>query len=165
MTPIAIFAGVCIMAATGTPSLILPREPISFVLDKTAQHDVVLLGTTHQRPEILNFISNLIPHLSESGVTHIGLEIASDQQLRLDRFMQTGMGLSSIRIFPGISMAAAMTNELIAPLTMEADVPWWIGSRSSTPVVNVKDPRSEIRSRPIRTRLTCPMSLSRRPIS
>ena len=101
-TYIFILIGVCFIATTGTPSIISTHEPISFVLDKTVQHDVLFLGTTHQQPKILNFISTLIPHLYKSGITHIGLEIASDQQNRLDRFMKTGTELSDIRIFEGI---------------------------------------------------------------
>ena len=99
---ILLLTGACWMAATALPSLISTHEPIPFVLEKTAQNDVVMLGTTHQQAKILNFLSDLVPHLSRSGVTHIGLEIESDQQPRLDRWMKTGTGLSDIRIFPGI---------------------------------------------------------------
>ena len=101
-TYIFILIGVCFIATTGTPSFIPTHEPISFVLDKTAQHDVLFLGTTHQQPRILGFISRLIPRLHESGITHIGLEISSDQQENLDRFTKIGAGLSDIRIFQGI---------------------------------------------------------------
>ena len=79
-TYITVLLGICLIAATGTPSFIFTHEPISFVVDKAAQHDVILLGTTHQQPKILNFISRLLPHLHRSGITHIGLEIASDQK-------------------------------------------------------------------------------------
>jgi hypothetical protein len=36
--------------------------------------------------------------LHNSGVTHIGLEIASDQQGKIDQFMKTGAGLNDIQI-------------------------------------------------------------------
>ena len=101
-TYIFILIGVCFIATTGTPSFIPTHEPITFVLDKTVQHDVLFLGTTHQQPRILGFISKLLPRLHESGITHIGLEISSDQQENLDRFITTGAGLSDIRIFEGI---------------------------------------------------------------
>jgi len=101
-TYILILVGVCFIATTGISSFISTHEPIPFVLDKAAQHDVVFLGTTHQQPRILGFISRLIPRLHESGITHIGLEISSDQQKNLDRFIKTGAGLSDIRIFQGI---------------------------------------------------------------
>ena len=101
-TYITILIGVCFIASTGISSFIPTHEPILFVLDKTEQYNVVFLGTTHQQPRILGFISKLIPRLHESGITHIGLEISSDQQENLDRFMKTGSGLSDIRIFEGI---------------------------------------------------------------
>ena len=52
-------------------------------------HDIVFLGTRHKQPLILNFISDLITALHNSGVTHIGLEIISDQQGKIDQFMKT----------------------------------------------------------------------------
>ena len=36
--------------------------------------------------------------LHNSGVTHIGLEIASDQQDKIDQFMKTGAGVNDIQI-------------------------------------------------------------------
>ena len=101
-TYIIILFGGCFIAATGISSFVPTNEPISFVLEKAGKHDVVFLGTTHQQQRILRFISNMIPHLHESGITHIGLEISSDQQRHLDRFMSTGTGLSNIRVFEGI---------------------------------------------------------------
>ena len=101
-TFIVILFGGCFIAATGISSFIPTSEPMSFVLEKAEQHDVVLLGTTHRQQRILQFISKLIPRLHESGITHIGLEISSDQQENLNRFMNTGTGLSNIRIFEGI---------------------------------------------------------------
>jgi uncharacterized iron-regulated protein len=70
----------------------------SYVLSKLKSHDIVFLGTRHQQPPILEFISDLIPKLKESGVTHIGLEIASDQQDNINKFINIGNGLSDIQI-------------------------------------------------------------------
>jgi hypothetical protein len=50
----------------------------------------------------LEFISDLIPNLKESGVTHIGLGIASDQQNTINNFINTGAGFSDIQIHPQI---------------------------------------------------------------
>jgi len=122
------------MAATGTPSLISTHNPIPFVLDKAARHDVVMLGTTHQQDRILSFISDLIPRLSNSGVTHIGLEIASDQQNRLDRFMQTGKGLLDVRIFPGIDcpeyrrLIDTVRKSRLAPVALDLPKSMWNGN-------------------------------------
>jgi len=38
--------------------------------------------------------------LYNSGVTHISLEIASDQQEKIDQFIKTGKDLSSINVQP-----------------------------------------------------------------
>jgi len=43
-------------------------------------------------------ISSLIPNLHDAGVTHLGLGICSDQQSKIDNFLQTGDGLSAIEI-------------------------------------------------------------------
>jgi uncharacterized iron-regulated protein len=76
----------------------LTNNPQSYVLNKLQSHDIVFLGTRHKQPAILNFISEIITALHNSGVTHIGLEIESDQQGKIDQFMKTGAGLSDIQI-------------------------------------------------------------------
>lgn len=76
----------------------LNKDPQSYVLNKLKTHDIVFLGTRHQQPVILSFISELIPALNKSKVTHIGLEIASDQQDNIEKVINTGAGLSDIRI-------------------------------------------------------------------
>jgi hypothetical protein len=58
----------------------LNHDPQSYILKKLKSHNIVFLGTKHKQPPILKFISDLIPRLHDSGVTHIGLEIESDQQ-------------------------------------------------------------------------------------
>ena len=76
--------------------------PHSYVHHKLKIHDIVFLGTRHKQPPILTFISDLIPKLKDSGATHIGLEIASDQQNNINKFIETGAGLSDIQIHPQI---------------------------------------------------------------
>ena len=68
------------------------KDPRAYILDKFQSHDLVFLGTRHKREPILQFISNLIPILHDAGVTHIGLEICSDQQDKIDHFIETGAG-------------------------------------------------------------------------
>jgi hypothetical protein len=46
----------------------------------------------------MRFIAGLIPSLKRLGVTHLGLEIPSDQQEKIDAFMRTGDGLDDIRL-------------------------------------------------------------------
>jgi len=56
----------------------------AYILEKLKTHHIVLLGITHKKPAILKFLSGLIQALHDVGVTHIGLEIAFDQQARID---------------------------------------------------------------------------------
>ena len=70
----------------------------SYILSKLAGHDIVLMGTTHRQPAILDLMAGLAPWFREAGGTHLALEIPSDQQARLDRFLDTGTGLATIRI-------------------------------------------------------------------
>jgi uncharacterized iron-regulated protein len=74
----------------------------AYVLNKLKTNDIVFLGTRHRQPPILEFITELITVLHCSGVTHIGLEIATDQQKKIDQFMSTGAGLEDISIHPQI---------------------------------------------------------------
>jgi hypothetical protein len=76
----------------------LNHNPQSYIITKLKSHDIVFLGTRHKQPPILNFISEIITALHDSGVTHIGLEIESDQQGKIDQFMKNGAGLSDIQI-------------------------------------------------------------------
>jgi hypothetical protein len=71
-----------------------------YILRKLAGHDIVLMGTTHRQPAILDLTARIVPQLRDAGVTHLALEISSDQQARLDRYLDTGAGLAAIKI-PG----------------------------------------------------------------
>jgi len=75
-----------------------PVPPIGYMQSKLANNDILFLGTRHKQPEILNFLNELIPTLNKLGVTHLGLEIPSDEQGNIDNFMATGSGLSDIRL-------------------------------------------------------------------
>jgi len=72
--------------------------PSDYIHSKLHQNDIVILGTTHKEPESLSFIADLIPSLKGRGVSHIGLEIPSDQQEKIDVFMKTGEGLDNINL-------------------------------------------------------------------
>lgn len=90
------------------PAALLPAEPgVEFLASALAGHHVVLLGNTHRRPELLSFEAHAVEVLAEAGlVTHLGLEIASDQQEALDRFLATGRGLDRIEVAPAIDHPA-----------------------------------------------------------
>jgi hypothetical protein len=75
------------------------HDPASFILDKFRDHDIVLLGTKHSQTSIIYTIIELLPLLSDAGVTHIGLEIATDQQSKIDRFCRDGRELDDIEVF------------------------------------------------------------------
>jgi hypothetical protein len=76
----------------------LHPDPQFYILSKFQSHDIVFLGTRHRQPPILKVIGEIIPNLHDAGVTHVGLEIASDQQDKIDHFLMTGTGLFDIEI-------------------------------------------------------------------
>ena len=77
-------------------------QPTDYIKAKLQQNDIVFLGTRHKRPPILRFLADLIPSLNRLSVTHIGLEIPSDQQERIDAFLRTGNGMDAIQFHPQI---------------------------------------------------------------
>ena len=85
------------------------KDPHSYVLQKLSSNDIVFLGTRHKKETILKFVSDLIPQLNETGTTHLGLEISSDQQDKIESFLQAGNGLAEIKIHPLIDCAEYRT--------------------------------------------------------
>ncbi len=78
----------------------------AYVMEKLAGHDVVFMGTTHRQPPILDLMARMAPEFQKAGVTHLALEIASDQQARLDLFLETGTGMASIKLHDAIECPA-----------------------------------------------------------
>lgn len=74
----------------------------TYVLEKLAHNDIVFMGTTHKQAAILDFLADLLPRLHTAGVTHIAVEIASDQQWLIDRYFASGYGLADIDIHQAI---------------------------------------------------------------
>jgi len=108
--------GLCILSLFIFPIFVIPKaaaaerfhfhkDPQPYVLEKLKSHDIVFLGTTHKKEAILKFVAGLIPCLHETGTTHFGLEISSDQQDKIDSFVQTGNGLDEIIVHPLIDCA------------------------------------------------------------
>jgi len=103
----------------------------SYIIKKLKTHHIVFLGTTHKKPAIHKFLSELIPALHNAGVTHIGLEIAFDQQTKIDNFIQTGKKLTDIQIHPMIDcpghrnllIKLATLDPNIRPKTIALDLP------------------------------------------
>ena len=93
---------ICITVILFLPALSTASDnlipPADYIRSKLKQNDIVFLGTTHKKPDILGFIAELIPTLKSIGVTHVGLEIRSDQQEKIDAFMRTGNGLDDIKL-------------------------------------------------------------------
>lgn len=87
-------------AAMANPYPVMDAQ--SYILDKFSGHDIVFTGTVHQQPRILHMTAELLPRLIEHGVTHLALEITSDQQVLIDRFLQTGMGLEHLQLHKAI---------------------------------------------------------------
>ena len=72
------------------------KDPSFYVLGKCKAYDVVLLGTRHKQRRILEFIARILPHLSDAGVSHLGLEISSDQQASIEYYLENGKGIDEI---------------------------------------------------------------------
>jgi hypothetical protein len=77
--------------------------PSEYIHSKLRQNDILFLGTTHKEPKILGLIAELIPSLKKTGVSHVGLEIASDHQQEINAFMRTGKGFEDIKLHSQIA--------------------------------------------------------------
>jgi hypothetical protein len=82
------------------------RDVQTYVMEKLSGHDIVFMGTTHRQPSILGLMAGLAPQLQKAGVTHLALEISSDQQERLDHFLTTGAGMNLIKLHGAIDCPA-----------------------------------------------------------
>lgn len=61
---------------------------MQYLISKFDQYDVILLGEVHAVKENLDFLAEIIPHLYEAGVYHLGMEFgASEDQEALDELM------------------------------------------------------------------------------
>lgn len=100
MTKAWMTALACVGIVSGTPPAWAGTtyEPTVFVLDKLARNDLVFLGTTHRQPVILDFLMELVPLLQAAGVTHLALEITSDQQAALDAYVNGEAELAAIKL-------------------------------------------------------------------
>ena len=81
------------------------RDPRAFVLDKLDHNNLVFLGTTHRRPAILAFLRELVPSLCAHGVTHLALEITSDQQKVLQAYLDGRADLGEVKLHAALECA------------------------------------------------------------
>lgn len=81
------------------------HEALPYVLEKLRSHQIVLMGTIHQKPQILELTAQLLPLIRAVGVTHLAIEVSSDQQSNIDRYIQNGSGLMDIRLHHSIDCA------------------------------------------------------------
>ena len=105
--PIMLVAALLLLLSTTAFALEpeIQSDPRSYVIEKLESNDIVFLGMTHRKPKLLEFVAGLIPYLQKAGVTHIGLEIPSDQQRAIDRFLETGDSLDQISLHAQIECA------------------------------------------------------------
>jgi hypothetical protein len=78
------------------------RKALPYVLEKLRSHQIVMMGTIHKKPQILELTAQLLPLIRAAGVTHLAIEVSSDQQNNIDRFIQNGTGLMQIRLHHSI---------------------------------------------------------------
>lgn len=98
---------VCVMTfwATAVPAKAYEfptQEARTYILQKSVDHHIVFMGTTHRQPPILNFIADLLPWLHTAGITHLALEVAGDQQANINRYLTSGKGLADIELHQAI---------------------------------------------------------------
>jgi hypothetical protein len=74
--------------------------------EKIVSSDLILFGTTHRQAPILSLLADLLPQLAGLGVSHLALEIATDQQDRLDDLRAGRCEPSDIAVHPAIDCPA-----------------------------------------------------------
>ncbi len=93
---------ICLTCVPANARDYLTQDAFVYIQEKSAAHDLVFMGTTHKQPAILDFIADLLPKLHTMGVTHLALEVASDQQALIDHYLDRGLGLADIHLHRAI---------------------------------------------------------------
>ena len=102
ITKLAIIMSTLIVGTSAAGHGLETREALPYVLEKLGAHQLVLMGTIHRKPQILALTAKLLPRIKAAGVTHLALEVPSDQQYHIDRFLKNGSGLADIRLHRSI---------------------------------------------------------------
>lgn len=76
------------------------QDPTDYLIIQLRNNDIILLGERHNQDHQLEMVKSFIQKLSkELPSTILALEVSTDEQDRLDYFMETGTGLEEIK-FP-----------------------------------------------------------------
>jgi hypothetical protein len=70
----------------------------AYILEKLECNSLVFLGEVHKKSELIGTVAGLLPYLHNAGVTHIALEIPSDQQNAIDHYIESGDGFDGIKL-------------------------------------------------------------------
>jgi hypothetical protein len=105
LNKLAIIMSLFIAGAAAAGQDFKTHKALPYVLEKLRSHQIVLMGTIHQKPQILELTAQLLPLIRSAGVTHLAIEVSSDQQSNIDRFIQNGTGLKKIRLHHSIDCA------------------------------------------------------------
>lgn len=105
LTRLSVIMSLFIASAAVADQDIKTHQALPYVLEKLRSHQIVLMGTIHQKPQILELTAQLLPLIRSAGVTHLAIEVSSDQQSNIDRFIQHGTGLMDIRLHHSIDCA------------------------------------------------------------
>jgi hypothetical protein len=102
LTKIALVMSLLIAGTPVAGKIPKTHGALPYLLEKLRSHQIVLMGTIHQQPKILELAAQLLPQIRAAGVTHLAVEVSRDQQGNIDRFIQKGTGLKQIRLHPSI---------------------------------------------------------------
>ena len=83
----------------------------SQILKNLEPHSITIIGETHRPLGSIHFFQSLITkYLQQDKCLTIALEIASNQQLLIDRIMQSGGNVEDIQIAPMIDHSSLPCN-------------------------------------------------------
>jgi hypothetical protein len=83
------------------------QKPSSYLYEKARRNRLLLVGTQHSNNGVQNLITQSLPGLvSMGGVNTLFVEIPSDQQPVIDRFMEGAATIQDIRMWPIIATDA-----------------------------------------------------------
>jgi hypothetical protein len=102
LTKTAIIMSLFIAATPVAGQVPKTHRALPYILEKLRSHQIVLMGTIHQQPQILELAAQVLPQIAAAGVTHLAVEVSRDQQGNIDRFIQHGTGLMEIGLHPSI---------------------------------------------------------------
>lgn len=83
------------------------QKPSSYLYEKARRNRLILVGTLHSNNGVQNLIAQSLPGLARTGgVNTLFVEIPSDQQPAIDRFLAGSAAVDEIRMWPIIATDA-----------------------------------------------------------